>query len=165
MRSCTLFDTCSCKSCCTILLSVPNKLESKATPSCNPTGNQIGLVLCVRMPNTTLSITRPLIQTLAAGVKPCKRLKIPNRAVRSALVDHTKRRTRGKLLIAPVICFMLKPWFWLPGLLPPTPGINCICCFIGENLPIFNEYTLKKGLIHCPFHQFSAQVNQRGAAC
>src|SRR5712692_9008868 len=104
MRSCTRFDTLSCKSCCTILLSELNRLESRATPNCRPTGNQIGFELWMRIPITTLSITRPVIQTLRAGVKPCNRLRTPMSAVNSALVDQTRRRTRGKLVNAPITC-------------------------------------------------------------
>jgi hypothetical protein len=76
-------------------------------PNCKPTGNQIGVVLCMRIALTTLSITRAVIVTLMAGVNPCKRLRKPSSVVSIALVDHTRRITRGKLARAPGTFLML----------------------------------------------------------
>src|SRR5204863_8740280 len=81
----------------TVLLNVLSRLDASAAPSCKLTGNQIGAILCMRIACTTLSITRPLIVTVMAGMKPCARLKSPRINVSTALVDHTRRNTRGKL--------------------------------------------------------------------
>jgi hypothetical protein len=41
-----------------------------------------------------------VIVTLRAGMKPCATFKIPNKVVNGALVDHTRRNTRGRLINA-----------------------------------------------------------------
>src|SRR5579884_4126211 len=59
------------------------------------------------MASTTLSTTRPVIVKLRAGVNPCARFRKPRKMVRGALVDHTRRNTRGKLASTPGIFLIL----------------------------------------------------------
>ena len=47
------------------------------------------------------------IETLRAGMTPCTTLNTPNSVVNNALVDHTRRTTRGKLANEPGIFLML----------------------------------------------------------
>ena len=81
----------------------------------------------MRIACTTLSITRPLIVTVMAGMKPCARLKSPRINVSTALVDHTRRNTRGKLANAAGTFLMLN----FSSVRGPGPlEEKIICCFM-----------------------------------
>src|SRR5207248_11143312 len=98
------------------------------------------------MPLTTPSTTSLVIHTLAVGVKPCRRLRRASSVVIRGLVDHTRRKTRGKLANAPGTCFRLKPSFSFP-LLPlsiPLNALSC-CCIEPPALSIVSEDIVTTG--------------------
>lgn len=113
-----------------MLLSVLNRRSNKLTASCKPTNTQTMVATWVRIALTTLSITRAVIVTLTAGIKPRTRLNKASELVSHPSVDHTRRKTRGRLVNASKTCEILNRssdslCLLLPGLVGRVPF-----CFI-----------------------------------